>query len=177
MAQAQTLRGVLPTYVTDTTVGLCKRTLAVQNTYEIRLAIYFAVKDNKRFELRVPEGASADSKLAELISQQGGKIISGDCTDFTISITHFDQSGKERDSWVVGDDKAWNSLLASIHSSWIKSELKPGAVISSQSLLRLETELSNESIQQENIDNENIKDALLRTIQECKTEGGYVLVQ
>jgi hypothetical protein len=176
-AQPQTPRGVQPTYVTDTTIVLCKKSPAIKNIYEIRLVLYFAVKGKKNFELRVPANASVDGQLSVLITQQGGKILKQDCSDFTVSVTHFDKDGKERDSWVVGDNQAWDSLIQSLHSPWLKSELKPNASFSQESLLHLEQELSKERISLKNIDNENIQEAMQRIIQECKVEGGYVLVQ
>jgi hypothetical protein len=145
-AQPQTPRGVQPTYVTDTTFVLCKKSPAIKNTYEIRLVLYFAVKGKKNFELRVPANASVDDQLSALITQQGGKILKQDCSDFTVSVTHFDKDGKERDSWVVGDKQAWGSFIQALHSPWLKSELKPNASFSQQSLLRLEQELSKERL-------------------------------
>jgi hypothetical protein len=176
-AQPKTPRGVQPTYVSDTTIVLCKKSPVIKNTYEIRLVLFFAVNGKKNFELRVPINANVDGQLSALITQQGGKILKQDCSDFTVSVTHFDKDGKERDSWVVGDNHAWGSLIQSLHSPWLKSELKPNASFSRESLLRLEQELSKERISLKNIDNENIQEAMQRIVQECKVEGGYVLVQ
>ena len=175
--QTQIPRGVQPTYVTDTTIVLCKKSSSIQNTYEIRLALFFAANDHKHFELRVPMNAKVDPKLSTLLSQHGGSIRNCDSKDFTISVTHFDKDGKERDSWVLGDNDAWNLLLQSLRSPWLKSEMKPGAIFSNSSLLRLEQELLQESLQLKNIDHENVQVALQRNVQDCISEGGYIVLQ
>ena len=73
-AQQQTPRGVLPSHVTDNSIVLCKSAPSIENTYEIRLTIFFAVKAKKTFELRVPPSAVVAPDLAALIAQQGGRI-------------------------------------------------------------------------------------------------------
>jgi hypothetical protein len=115
-AQQQPPRGVLPLHVTDNSIVLCKSAPSIENTYEIRLTIFFAVKEKKTFELRVPPSAVVAPDLAALIAQQGGQISQQDCSDFTVTFTHFDKSKKERDSWVLGDRSAWDSFRASLHS-------------------------------------------------------------
>ena len=176
-AQQQSPRGVLPSYVTNDAIVLCKSATSIENTYEIRLTIFFAVQGKKAFELRVPPGAVVAPDLAALIAQQAGRISQQDCSDFTVTFTHFDKNKKERDSWVLGDRSAWDSFRASLQSSWLRGELKPGASISGEPLLRFKQELSREAIRQRNIDNESIQLALQRLIQECETEGGYIRVQ
>jgi hypothetical protein len=176
-AQQQTPRGVLPSYVTDDSIVLCKSAPSIENTYEIRLTIFFAVKGKKTFELRVPPNAVVAPDLAALIAQQGGRISQQDCSDFTVTFTHFDKNKKERDSWVLGDRSAWDSFRASLHSPWLRAELKPGTSFSSHALLRFKQELSGEAIRLRNIDDESVQQALQRLIQECESEGGYVRVQ
>jgi hypothetical protein len=176
-AQQQTPRGVLPSYVTDKSVVLCKSALSIENTYEIRLTLFFAVKGKKTFELRVPLGAVVAPDLAALIARQGGRISRQDCSDFTVTFTHFDKNKKEKDSWVLGDRPAWDSLRASLHSPWLRAELKPGTSFSGQTLLRFKQELSGEAIRLRNIDHESVQQALQRLIQECESEGGYIRVQ
>jgi hypothetical protein len=176
-AQQQTPRGVQPSYVTDKSIVLCKSSLSIQNTYEIRLSLFFAVNGKKTFELRVPPNAVVERDVAALIAQHGGRVSHQDCSDFTVTFTHFDKNKKERDSWVLGDRVAWGSFRASLSSSWLRTELKPGASLSGQSLLRFKQELSQEAISHRNIDDESIQKALQRLIQECESEGGYLLVQ
>jgi len=176
-AQQQTPRGVLPSHVTDNSIVLCKSAPSIENTYEIRLTIFFAVKAKKTFELRVPPSAVVAPDLAALIAQQGGRISQQDCSDFTVTFTHFDKNKKERDSWVLGDRSAWDSFCASLHSPWLRAELKPGTSFSGQALLRFKQELSGEAIRLRNIDDESVQQALQRLIQECESEGGYVRVQ
>lgn len=173
----QTPRGVQPSYVTDDSIVLCKSAPSIENTYEIRVTIFFAVKDKKIFDLRIPEGARVDPSLAGLIKQQGGRISHKSCSDFTVSFSHFSKSGEEGDSWVLGDRLAWDSFRLSLKSSWLRDELQPGVTLSGQSLHRLMQELSGEDIRQRNIDDENIQQALYRLAQECDAQGGYIRVQ
>ena len=175
-AQQQPPRGVLPSHVTDNCIVLCKSAPSIENTYEIRLTIFVAVKEKKTFELRVPPSAVVAPDLAALIAQQGGQISQQDCSDFTVTFTHFDKSKKKRDSWVLGDRSAWDSFRASLHSP-LRAELKPGTSFSGQALLRFKQELSGEAIRLRNIDDESVQQALQRLIQECESEGGYVRVQ
>lgn len=173
----QTPRGVLPSYVTNNSIVLCKSASSISNTYEIRLSIFFAVNGKKQFELRVPPGAVVDPDLANLIKQQGGRISEQSCPEFTVSLTHFAQDGKEKDSWVLGDRAAWDTFRSSLKSAWLIEELKPGASISGQAIRRLRQELTGEVIRQQNIDNENVQQALQRLVQECESQGGHIRVQ
>jgi hypothetical protein len=176
-APQQTPRGVQPSYVTNNSIVLCKSASSIANTYEIRLTIFFAVKDKKAFELRVPAGAAVDPDLVSLIKQQGGRISEQSCPEFTVSFTHFAQDGTEKDSWVLGDRAAWDTFRSSLKSAWLREELKPGASVSGQALRRLKQELSGEAIRQRNIDDENIQQALQRLVQECESQGGNIRVQ
>ena len=176
-APQQIPRGVQPSYVTDKSIVLCKSASSIANTYEIRLTIFFAAKNKKTFELRVPPSASVDQGLVILIKQQGGRILEQNCTDFTVSVTHFSKDGKERDSWVLGDRAAWDTFRSSLQSPWLRAELKPGTSVSGNALGRLKRELSVEAIHQRNIDDESIQQALQRLIQECESQGGHILVQ
>lgn len=176
-AQPERPRGVVPSYVTDKSIILCKSAPSIENTYEIRLTIFFAVNGKKSFELRVPPNAVVAQDLAALILQQGGQISRQNCSDFTVTFTHFDKSKKEKDSWVLGDRAAWENFRTSLHSSWLRTELKPGVSFTGQPLLRLKQELSGEVIRLQNIDGENLQHALQRLVQECESDGGYILVQ
>ncbi|WP_265214557.1 hypothetical protein [Herbaspirillum lusitanum] len=175
--QSQNPRGILPTYVTSQEIVLCKVSPIVQNTYEIRLALFFAIEGKKTFKLVTPPNTDIENELLQSIVKFGGKVEYHDCKSFSVSVSHFDQNGLEKDSWVLGDEIAWASLLSSCSSAWIKAELKPGAKFGGESLLRFEQEISLEHIQHKNIDNEDLKLALQRIIRECKTHGGYVLIQ
>ncbi|MBI5753289.1 MAG: hypothetical protein HZA59_14275 [Hydrogenophilales bacterium] len=176
-AQQQTLRGVQPSYVTDKSIILCKSSPSIENTYEIRLSLYFAVKEKKTFELRVPPKAVVAPTLSALIAEQGGRVSQRDCSEFTVTFTHFDKNKKEKDSWVLGDRAAWDSFHSSLRSTWLRAELKPGASFSSHPLQRFKQELIHEAIPFRNIDDESIQQALQRLIQECESDGGYILVQ
>lgn len=171
------LRGVQPTYETDTKVVLCKSSPSIRNTYEIRLVIYFAVKSQKAFELWVPADAVIEPSITTLISKVGGSIRKQECRDFSISVTHFDSSEIEKDSWVLGDRDQWIRFKDALHSPWLKSSLKVGASFSSDLLKRLDEELSKEQVSLKNIDDENIQIALSRLIQECRSQGGSIVIQ
>jgi hypothetical protein len=98
---AKLARGVLPTHVGDREIVLCKTPPHLENTYEIRGALFLAVQAGKTFRLAVPVGASVDGGLAELVAKWGGEIQRRTCPSFTVGVAYFDGSGKERDSWVL----------------------------------------------------------------------------
>jgi hypothetical protein len=170
-------RSFLPSLVTESSIVLCKIAPSIENTYEIRLAIFFAVEGKKTFELRIPPGAVVAPDLAALIAQYGGRISHQDYSDFTVTFTHFDKNKKERHGWVLGDRTSWESFHTTLNSSWLRAELKPGASLSGQLLLRFKQELSGEAIGLRNIDGEIVQEALQRLIRECESKGGYIRVQ
>jgi hypothetical protein len=170
-------RGVLPTYVTKEELVLCKSAPSIRNTYEIRLALYFAVKDKRRFVLRAPKNAQIEPSLKTVIAQNGGVVDDKKCEDYTVHISHFGPDGKETDGWVLGDKTQFLKLKASIQDSWLRDQLTAGATISGENVAKLGNSLQKETITQKNIDKENIGQALTNLVQICKQQGGFILIQ
>jgi len=177
MTTEKTPRGVLPTYVTKEELVLCKISPSIRNTYEIRLALYFAVKDKRRFVLRASKNAQIEPSLKTLITQNGGVVDDKKCEDYTVHISHFGPDGKETDGWVVGDKAQFMKLKASINDSWLKNQLAVGTSLSGENVEKLGSALQKENISLKNIDEENIGQALNNLVQICKQQGGIILIQ
>ena len=170
-------RGVLPTYVTDSVVVLCKSSAKIRNAYEIRLGLFFAVNGGKRFVLIVPIGAEVETALRSHIARHGGVVQEVVLTDYSVYIGHQLASGEEGDGWVLGDAAAHASLLRSLKSSWLKEKLVPGATLVSAELNECLSELQDEVIPFNNLDDENVKAALAGLLKAAITNGGCVFVQ
>src|SRR5437879_578820 len=100
-------RGVLPTYVTDKALTLCKLASRVENTYEARLALYFAVESKRQFVLRVTHGAYIAPDLRSKIEENGGRIEESTITDYSVFIGQQSATGSDAGGWVFGDNDAW----------------------------------------------------------------------
>ena len=177
MTTDKTPRGVLPTYVTKEEVILCKSSPSIRNTYEIRLALYFAVKDKRRFVLRAPQNAQIEPSLKTLIAQNDGVVDDKKGEDYTVHISHFGPDGNETDGWVVGDKAQFLKLKASINDSWLKNQLSVGTAVYGENIEKLGDVLQKENITIKNIDEENIGQALSNLAQICKQQGGFILIQ
>jgi hypothetical protein len=176
-AAAPNARGVQPSYVTDDSFVLGKSCAEVRNTYEARLALYFAVTSKRRFVLEVPRGASVDASLRTKVIENGGEVRETELTNFSVYVGHESKAGKEGDGWVLGNSDAWESFRAALPSQWLKDRLVVGAEFIGADITTLERELATLSIAQTNIDDENVKEALLRLICSAREEGGKVYVQ
>jgi hypothetical protein len=170
-------RGIQPTYVTDNTFVLCKSCSEVRNTYEARVALYFAVTGKRRFILEVPLGASVDASLRAKVLENGGEVREAQIKDFSVFLGHESNAGAEGDGWVLGDSAAWAAFRAALPSKWLKDRLIVGAALSGPDLLTLQSELAEVALSQTNIDNENVKDALLSLVRAARDDGGKVYVQ
>jgi hypothetical protein len=89
------LRAILPTYVTEKLIVLCKNAPAVRNAYEIRLALFFALKSNRQFLLACPSDCIVDSALEEHIVKHGGSVKLGDVRDYSVYFGAADEDGEE----------------------------------------------------------------------------------
>jgi hypothetical protein len=170
-------RSVLPIYVTDSDLALCKASTSIRNAYEIRLALFFAVDSKKRFVLNVPIGAQVAPDLRLHIAQHGGIVQEVAIADYSVYIGHFLSSGEEGDGWVIGDAAAHASLGSSLKSHWLRQRLEPGSTVTGTELQQFSAEMQNEVIALNNIDGENIKVALASLVQAAETHGGYLFVQ
>lgn len=170
-------RAVQPSYVTEDSFALSKSCASVRNTYEVRLALYFAVHSSRRFVLEVAPGADVDASLRAKISENGGIVREAAIANYSVFIGHIRGNGEEGDGWVLGDKDAWLAFRASLATPWLQDRLIVGALFSREELARLQTELEVVSSSQKNIDDENIKAALSQLLSSAANEGGQIYVQ
>jgi hypothetical protein len=170
-------RAVQPTYVTADSFVLSKSCASVRNTYEVRLALYFAVQGGKRFVLEVPAGAEIDAGLCVKISENNGLVRETSIADYSVYLGHEKENGEEGDGWVLGDKDAWLAFRASLPTAWLQERLVVGALFSRADLSTLQTELAALPLTQTNIDGENVKAALLQLLSSAATQGGQIYVQ
>jgi hypothetical protein len=170
-------RGVLPTFVSDDLVVLCKSSPTIRNSYEIRLALYMAFTRNSKFILAVRHGAKVDPVLRAHLEQHGGSIQEMEISDYSVYVGHSKPDGEEGDGWVLGDSKAHSKLCATLRSDWCRKRIAVGSSLAGADIGALERVLIAESISQTNIDDENVRDALLALAHAAKTVGGTIFVQ
>lgn len=170
-------RGILPTYVSDQEVLLCKAALTIRNSYEIRLALYMGLQTGRTFVLAISPEATVDEALAEHVLQHGGKIVRRPIGDHSVYVGAFDHNGDELDGWVVGHNDAWAAILAEVRSAWLKDRLRVGGIIPSAELLKFREAIGTETIHATNIDDEDIQEALLRLTNEAEHVDGSIFVQ
>ena len=171
------VRGVLPIQVTPAELVLAKSSPSIRNSYEIRRALFLAAEDGKRLVLKVLRGASVDDALRAEIEKQGGAVVEGDITDYSVYFGHVLQNGEEVDGWVFGEAASYRSFVDALKSAWLKEHLQPGRTLAHVDLMILETEVRNESTDVKNIDGENVKVALTNLAKAAKSRGGVVFVQ
>jgi hypothetical protein len=170
-------RAVQPSYVAGDAFVLAKSCASVRNTYEVRLALYFAVQGGRRFVLEVPHGAEVDAGLRLKISENNGTVREAVIANYSVYIGHEKENGEEGDGWVLGDKDAWLAFRASLSTSWLQQRLAVGALFSRSDFPMLQTELAALSVTQTNIDGENIKAALLQLLSSAVAQGGQIYVQ
>ena len=166
------LRGVLPTYITDSEIVLSKRAPFIRNTYEVRLALFMAAKQERPFLLVVPDGATLADGLEEHLVQHGGTVRRVDMPDYSVYFGCEHGDGAEGDGWVLGDNKHLESVHNEIRSPWLRAVLNVGSTIRGTDLGRLRRELGEESFQFSNIDEEQVIPALLALVDEAELSRG-----
>ena len=67
-------RGITFSEVGEKTLKLRKKSLTIVSSYEIKLAIYFSVRDKKQFQLIVKPQAKVEENLQTIISENGGIV-------------------------------------------------------------------------------------------------------
>ncbi len=169
-------RGVLPTYLTDRELVLCKAAPTVHNTYEIRLALFMALDSGRKFELIVAPTAVVDAALAQHIAKFGGAITRGLTPVHSVYVVAVDANGAELEGWVAGDNEAWLPVLRSIRSEWLRSRLSVGATVLRDELEAFKKSVSAEKLHAKNIDEEDLRSALLLLVDKAAASGGYLLV-
>jgi hypothetical protein len=170
-------RAILPTYVTDEKVILCKAAPTIRNAYEIRLALFMAVQSGREFLLAVSPMAMVDRGLEAHIRQHGGRIVRESIKDHSIYVGAVDRAGSEADGWVAGDGQAWLSVVDALRSSWLRERLRVGGSVPTAELPQFLDLLRAETIRANNVDDEDIKEALLRLAAEAKHAEGALFVQ
>jgi hypothetical protein len=164
-------RGIIPTYVTDGRLVLAKASPTVRSTYEIRLALYFALKRNSIFTLLVLPNAVIDANLEAHLAKFGGEVRREAVNHFSVSYGAVDPNGEELDTWVLGDQTRWQELSRSLTSSWLIKHLQFGNEFTGDELDTLATEIGEAPITGTNVDGEPLKVAILNLIaaaQKCK---------
>jgi hypothetical protein len=170
-------RGVLPTYVTDHEVVLCKSAPIVRNTYEIRLALFMALDTERKFVLSVRPEAEVDHSLAAHITRFGGQVVRGKLSVYSIYFGAFDAIGEELDGWVACDNEAWNPFVAGVRSDWLRQRLAPGIQVPTADLGAFQLAIQSENTAATNIDDEPLCDALVLLARQAAKVNGSILVQ
>ena len=171
------LRGVLPTFVSDQKVMLCKAAPIVRNAYEIRLALFMAVQSGRSLVLAVNRNAQVEAELEGHIGKHGGSVCRTDIQSYSVYIGAIDSAREEMDGWVAGSNKAWDAILADLHSDWLRERLRVGAVTGSQELDQMQKILNQESFSGQNIDNEDLRLALIDLADQAWRADGCLFVQ
>jgi len=170
-------RGILPTYVTETQVVLCKAAPAILNAYEIRLALFMAVQSGRKFILEVSPKAVVDQALEAHIREHDGEVLRTAIKHHSVYVGAIDREGSEGDGWVAGNSQLWESVLAGLRSPWLRDRLRVGASVSTGELPNFRELLGAEDIRARNVDDDDIQQALLRLATEAMQVGGSVFVQ
>ena len=114
MAQSNELaRGISFSNTNESAYTLNKNSSPIITSYELKLAIYFAARDGKKFQLQIPEKAEVDENLNKLIIQNGGVINKTIINNYTVYIGHILPDGSEGDGWVLGDETVWQNFVKS----------------------------------------------------------------
>jgi hypothetical protein len=156
---------------------LCKAAPVIRNAYEIRLAMFMAVQSGRAFVLAVSPGAQVEEALEAHLRQHGGTVARAAIQDHSVYVGATDRAGKEGDGWVAGDGRHWAAVLAGLRSPWLQDRLSVGGGIATADLPRFREALEKERISASNVDDEDIRQALLRLAAEAMQAGGAVFVQ
>jgi hypothetical protein len=169
-------RGVLPTLVTAQDVVLCKAGPTVRNTYEIRLALFMAKSDNKRFVLMVKPEAVVEESIVELLGAQGAELRRSEIASHSVYVGCLFDDGTE-DGWVLGDDQALATFRAALKSAWVREQFKLGALIPLRDLLQFGNEMWDEQADLRNVDGESVKEAVLALVVDAIKHEGSLFIQ
>jgi hypothetical protein len=169
-------RGVLPTFVTAQDIVLCKAGPTVRNTCEIRLALFMAKAESKRFVLMVKPDAVVEESIVELLRAQGGELRRSEIASHSVYVGCLFRDGSE-DGWVLGDDQALAAFRAALKSAWLREQFKLGALIPLRDLLQFGNEMWEESADAQNVDGENAKEAVLALMVDALKHEGSLFIQ
>jgi hypothetical protein len=170
-------RGILP-FVDAGRVTIRKAAPHVKNTYEVRLGLFMAVQQERLpFTLAVPPGALIAEELRAKISENGGSIVEEAPVNYTVYVGAEARDGAELDGWVLGKQSALAELSAAFGADWPGPALVPGAQFEGELLLELRAAIERAPLRLVNVDEEDVKGALLALIESARTSGGKVYVQ
>jgi hypothetical protein len=170
-------RSVLPTYITECDVVLCKVAPYVRDTYEVRVCLFMALKRGLRFVLSTRPGAQVEPSLAAALGQHGGAIIPNADDGFTVSVGTSDAEGRVADVWVLGHDEALLALRSAFEAQWLTEAFVPGMAFSGENLRRLIETLSRQRFTIRNVDDEDVRQCLIGMAEWAHRAGGAVFVQ
>lgn len=169
-------RGVLPTLLTGQDLVLCKAGPTVRNTYEIRLALFMAKSESKRFVLMVRPDAVVEESIVELLRAQGGELRRSDIASHSVYVGCLYHDGSE-EGWVLGDDQVLATFHAALKSGWLREQFKLGALIPLRDLLQFGNEMWEENSDVQNVDGENAKEAVLALMVDAIKHEGSLFIQ
>jgi hypothetical protein len=169
-------RGILATYVSDNELTLSKSSPTIRNSYEIRLALFFAVNDQKRFILSVRPDAVVEPTVRSLVEQYGGVVREEIRQHFSVYVGHRKNGGDEGDGWVVGDEAKWERVRAEA-SPAIREVLEVGRVIGPEELESVEEAAVLWRTGEMNVDEEPINQAFVTLLRQARREGGEIFIQ
>jgi hypothetical protein len=173
-----TPRGIVPTYVTDDRLVLCKAAPTVQNTYEIGLALYLAAQSHRRFVLATRSEAAIERSLEAHVLKHGGSIAhEPHLRDYSVYLGAAARNGQELEGWVLGDNERLASALATCRSPWLAEQLRVGASFVGPQLNVLRREVAAAELAGTNVDDEPLRAAILELIRRADEAAGMVYVQ
>lgn len=170
-------RACLPTYVTKDRVILSKAAGQLRETREIRLAQQLAKSKRRKLVLAIRPSARIEPSLAAFIKQHGLEVSETQMEDYSVYFGHVKSDGKESDGWVLGNSAALTDLTQSIRSLWLRDRLRIGATFDGDGLHDLEVALFKENSRSQNVDGENVREALRELIAAAKKDGGTLFIQ
>jgi hypothetical protein len=170
-------RGVLPTYVTDREVVLCKIAPRLINTYEIRLGLFMAAQRQLAFVLAVSQECAVAPDVLSHVTRFGGTCRRGDIQEFSVYFGAADASGVELEGWVLGDREVWEKLRAALGSERLRAALVPGAWLEAGAAQEVATELREERTGVCNVDGEPLLEATLALADTVARSRGALFIQ
>jgi len=170
-------RRCLPTQVTKDRLILSKAASELRYTDEIRLAQQLATAKGLKFTLAVRPSSQRDAALANHLRQHGADISEAPMADYTVYVACTGADGKEQDGWVMGNSASLANMKQSVRSLWLRDRLRIGAVFSGDDLVELEKALGKDTYRAQNIDHEDVREALLNLAAQAQRCGGTVFIQ
>jgi hypothetical protein len=170
-------RRCLPTQVTKERLILSKAAAELRYTDEIRLAQQLATAKGLKFTLAVRPSSQRAPALAAHLRQHGADISEAPMADYTVYVACAGSDGQERDGWVLGNSTSLSGLKQSTRSLWLRDRLRIGATFSGDDLVELEKALSRDTYRARNIDDEDVREALLSLAANAKACGGTIFIQ